>query len=274
MDKSKIKYMNLKETLEGILKDKPITESMFGVDINTLYGKEQLEQYKELLLQTDTFKDCDELNFLTYPIINIDDKTLVAKSYKWSKDLKFKGKGYLLSLALTPEMYNPDTIHKPVKDGAGITPTLYDIKTFEPKKKIVLEFSPEMIQDQQMANGEAILRQELHDLLDKVLDNPQDYQIKGERGLLIRGLFESSENKSESPSVDLSGVINEEPKYSMVYYLKAQPEDENGNVSMRLENKIIPLELKDKFLEHFGERASSLQLTESEIEEFIYQNTK
>jgi hypothetical protein len=171
-------------------------------------------------------------------------------------------------------MYNPDTIHKPVKDGAAITPTLYDIKTFEPKKKILLEFSPEMVQDQQMANGEAILRQELHDLLDKVLDNPQDYQIKGERGLLIRGLFESSENVSELPTLDLSGAIDEEPKYSMVYYLKPQSEDENGNVSIGLEHKIIPLELKDKFLEHFGERATNLQLTESEIEEFIYQNTK
>ena len=267
--------MNLKEKLEEILsqREDKIGQGPFYQHY-TLYGKEQLEQYKELLLQTDTFKDCDELNFLTYPIINIDDKKLEPKSYKWSKDLKFKGKGYLLSLALTPEMYNPDTIHKPVKDGAGITPTLYDIKTLEPKKKIVLEFSPEMIQDQQMANGEAILRQELHDLLDKVLDNPQDYQIKGERGLLIRGLFESSENKSESPSVDLSGVINEEPKYSIVYYLKAQPEDENGNVSMKLEHKLILKELKDKFLEHFGERVNNLRITESEIEEFIYQNTK
>jgi hypothetical protein len=274
MDKSKIKYMNLKETLEGILKDKPITENIFGLDINTLYGKEQLEQYKELLLQTDTFKDCDELNFLTLPLINIDDKPMVAQSWKWSKNLKFKGKGYLLSLALTPEMYNPDTIHKPVKDGAGITPTVYDGETFEPKKKIILEFSPEIVQDQQMVNGEAILRQELHDLLNKVLDNPQDYKIKGERGLLIRGLFESSENVPELPTLDLSGAIDEEPKYSMVYYLKAQPEDENGNVSMKLEHKLIPKELKDKFLEHFGERASNLQLTESEIEEFIYQNTK
>ena len=170
-------------------------------------------------------------------------------------------------------MYNPDTLHSPVKDGAAITPTLYDTKTFEPKKKIVLEFKPERVQDG-ITNHEAVIRQELHDLLDKVLDNPEEYQIKGERGLLIRGIFESSENKSKLPPVDLSGVINEEPKYSIVYYLKAQPEDENGNVSMRLENKIIPLELKDKFLEHFGEKVNNLRLTESEIEEFIYQNTK
>ena len=48
---------------------------------------------------------------------------------------------------------------------------------------------------------------EMKDLLDKVLDNPYDYQVKGERGVLVRGVFERNEIVSEvTPSRYLTGV--------------------------------------------------------------------
>jgi hypothetical protein len=40
-------------------------------------------------------------------------------------------------------------------------------------------------------NDEELLRKELHDLLDKVLDSPNEYKIKGTRGVMIRGVFEN-----------------------------------------------------------------------------------
>jgi hypothetical protein len=39
-------------------------------------------------------------------------------------------------------------------------------------------------------NGVLDGRRMIHDLLDKVLDNPKEYEAKGTRGIYIRGYFE------------------------------------------------------------------------------------
>lgn len=262
--------MNLKEKLEEILKNKKTESDSFGQDL-TLYGSEQLESYKQTLLETETFKDCSELNFLTHPVTYVSEVPAIAQSIKWSEGLKLKGKCYLLSLALTPEMYNPSMLRTPVKDGAAITPTTYNQTTFEPRKKIVLEFSPERIQDG-ITNHEAVIRQELHDLLDKVFDNPKDYQIKGERGLLIRGVFETVEQDDKVTTVDLSEVYSTEPKHFMVFYL--EPKTSGNNVDMNLKKFLVPLKLKDKFMEKYGDKVSDLSIKKEEIEEFLFENDK
>ena len=110
---------------------------------------------------------------------------------------------------------NPDTLHTPVKDGACITPTVYNPETIKPIKKIVLEYSPERAQDG-LVDGEYELKMEMKDLLDKVLDNPYDYQVKGERGVIVRGVFERNELVQElTPPRYLTGVksfVKEGPK--------------------------------------------------------------
>jgi hypothetical protein len=197
--------MKLQELLSKIFSsgEYPKVNSRFGIVDGTIYG-EDLNPYKERILQTEEFADCKELIIMKHPVIAVENgKTVQNVTYKHKEGQKYKGKCYLLSLALTPEMFDPKTMHTPVLDGACITPTMYDPTTFEPKKKIVLEFSPEMAQDQDIyaignpsmieaaeKNGESILRKQLHETLDKILDNPENYQVKGEKGLLVRGFFE------------------------------------------------------------------------------------
>ena len=263
--------MNLKEKLVEILKNRKSEpgQGPFNQDL-TLYGGLQLETIKEILLEDETFKDCEPLNFMSHPTIVIDDKPMVAQSIKWSEGLKLKGKCYILSLSLTPEMYNPDSIHTVVKDGAAITPTLYDPKTFKPKRKIVLEFSPERKQDFQI-NDDDIVRLELHALLDKVLDDPDTFRVKGERGLLIRGIFEEIESKDKiTTRTDLSGVIDTEVKHYMAFYL--EPTTKKGEVSMTLKHMLIPIELTDKFIEQYKDKVADLSLTKEEIEKFLEEN--
>jgi hypothetical protein len=147
---------------------------------------------------------------MKYPVtLDENNNSIETKTYKVVPNQKFKGKCYLLSLALTPEMFDPKKIHEPVLYGACITPTIYNPETFEPKKKIVLEFSPEISQDKtiyaygnpSMINDiedtyEQQLRKQLHETLDKILDNPELYQVKGEKGVMVRGIFElDSDNK-------------------------------------------------------------------------------
>jgi len=260
--------MRLKELLEEIFREESPKENKFGILDDTLYGEEQLEKYKEKLLQCEEFSECTELNFLKTPTLMIDDKPMIVQSYKLLEGQKFKGKGYLLSVTLTPEMYDPNTMYDIIKDGASITPTVYDPNTFEPYKKIILQFSPDRKQDG-ITNHEAVIRQELHDLLDKVLDNPDTFRIKGVRSVLVRGIFERNEivKEVESPKY-LIGNIDTEPKYAQTYYW--EKETKNGEISMKLVHKNIPIELVDKYEKELGNK--KLDVTEEEINQFLEKN--
>jgi hypothetical protein len=207
--------MKLQELINEILSSgelenkKGYLVNVQGLTDNMIYGKE-LEPYLERIKQCDEFSECDEIVIMKYPItLDENNNSIETKTYKVVPNQKFKGKCYLLSLALTPEMFDPKKIHEPVLDGACITPTIYNPETFEPKKKIVLEFSPEISQDKtiyaygnpSMINDiedtyEQQLRKQLHETLDKILDNPELYQVKGEKGVMVRGIFELVESNS------------------------------------------------------------------------------
>jgi hypothetical protein len=165
---------------------------------NLLYGK-NLEKYKKIIMNTDEFKECDSLEILEHPLVKDNNgEILNTSTVKLSDVMKFKGKCYLLSLTLTPEMYDPNRLIKPVKNGAAMGPVIYDPMTFEPRKHILLTWSPEMAQDLLGTNNEETLRNDIHKLLDDVLDNPEEYQTKGFRGVLVRGLFEVIEDGGDT----------------------------------------------------------------------------
>jgi hypothetical protein len=176
----------------------------------------------------------------------------------------------ILSIVLTPEIYDPNVLTKPVKDGAAITPAFYDPTNFEPYKRIILEFSPERMQDG-ISNNEEIIRQELHDLLDKVFNNPKDYLVKGERAVLVRGIFQKESDNNQKPLSEYPLVAVEDQNVPVFYLKKSEPDD-LGNFSMRLEKKLIPVKLKDKFMEKFEDKAKNLTLTEEEIDKFLEEN--
>ena len=265
--------MKLKELLTEIFGETPQRDDTFGFDGLTLYGRDNLEPYKERILQCEEFSECTELNFMNMPmILSNDDLPLKADTYKLVEGQKFKGVCYLLSLALTPEVFNPDTLHTPVKDGACITPTVYNPETFKPLKKIVLEYSPERAQDG-LVDGEYELKMEMKDLLDKVLDNPYDYQVKGERGVIVRGVFERNELVQElTPPRYLTGVksfVKEEEMPGIAYYLEKNIIKE-GEVVMKVKNVLIPPHLKQLFKDTFGEK--NLEITKEEIDKFLEDN--
>lgn len=183
--------MKLKELIEIVELSKE------GNDLysdNTLYRK-NLEKYKDIIMNTDEFKECESLEILEYPLVKSrNGEILTVPTIKLSDVMKFKGKCYLLSLGLTPEMYDPNQLLKPVKNGAAMGPVIYDPSTFEPRKHILLTWSPDVTQDLSGTNNEETLRNDIHKLLDDVLDNPEEYKTKGFRGVYVRGLFEVVEN--------------------------------------------------------------------------------
>jgi hypothetical protein len=182
-------------------------------------------------------------------------------------------------------MFDPKTMHTPVLDGACITPTMYDPTTFEPKKKIVLEFSPEFSQDQYIyglgtpsmieeaeKNVESIIRKQLHETLDKIFDNPESYEIKGERSLLVRGYFEEIHSPSGVEKTDLVGINPEKQTHMMAYFFeKDEKHSKEGEVNLKLSSIAIPIELSDKYAEEFGVKSVNT-VTREEIEKFLEDN--
>jgi hypothetical protein len=147
-----------------------------------------------------------------------------------------------------------------------------------------LEFSPELAQDQRIydlgnpsmiedaeKNAELTLRKQLHETLDRVLDNPENYQVKGEEGIFVRGFFEEVIYKNSNNKFDLVGIQTEKQTYNTVYFFeKDEKNSKEGEVSLVLRTTPIPIGLADKFREEIG--VDPMKITREQIEEFLENN--
>ena len=115
------------------------------------------------------------------------EEVISAASYVLRQGAKFKGVSYLYTITLTPEVFDPNDIHKPVKDRCSITPTMYDPNTFTAYKKIILDLQQTDIEATQ--DGKKNYRKDLHDRLDDILDNQREYTVKGKKSIMLRGKF-------------------------------------------------------------------------------------
>ena len=264
--------MKLKEFLEVAVLSKKNTLNLINptfVDETCLYG-EELDKYKNIIKECDEFAKCDSLDILTMPLVKgKKDKIYTTETIKLSDLMEFKGRCYLLSLSLTPEMYDPSQLIKPVKNGAAIGPVVYDPLTFEPRKHILLTWIPEMVQDILGLDTEKEQRQVIHKLLDDVLDNPEEYKTNGTRHVLVRGLFEVVDNGEQVTTntydVDLLKQNREEVGY-LAYYLEENVVSP-GEIKLEIKKKLIPPHLKDAFILEVGTEPA--KITEKMIDNFL-----
>lgn len=181
--------MKLAELLQILFKNGPIDN--FNNDIGDyLISGDMLKNYKDELMKCDEFSEVLDIQFVTLPSIETNNTSTHVKSYIVKEGMKLQGNVILYSISLTPEMYSPN--FEIVKNGASISPSIYSPITFTPYKIISLTWTPELAQDISVTFGENELRKRLHDTLDDILDNPDEYRIKGQRSIMIRGLFDSS----------------------------------------------------------------------------------
>jgi hypothetical protein len=252
------------------MKLKELLKNVFGEDVsypNDQFRKLELESLKEELLKCDEFLGCEGIDFMEYPVQVIDGTPYTAQTMKLGNGITFVGTPYIYNISFTPEMYDPNSIHTPAKDGAAITPTLYNPMTFEPTKKIVLHFSPEGLMGE---TSDETKKQEIRDLLEKVLQNPEEYQIKGERGIMVRGVFKTKEFGTEKPPFFVGTELN--PDHSIVFYIEKGVKD--GETIMTMKQKQIPNSLKEEFIKRFTNGGAIATATTEEIDEFIKENTK
>jgi len=104
---------------------------------------------------------------------------------------------YFYSIVCSPVIYDPKEIATPVKNGMVISPLLYNPTTFEPSRKITIEWKPEDlfhekdIQPITWEDEKVYLREKLETLL----ASPEDYKPKGRRGLMLRFALDKTEEK-------------------------------------------------------------------------------
>ena len=159
-----------------------------GYDVIALTDEQKL-QVEQLVI--DHYK-VKKVLWMQIPsgITEYGEQAVVAKTHKLvDTDYEpYEGKtAYVYQIMFSPKMYDPKTIHQPVKDGCTFGPLVYNPENFEPSRSITITFSPTYPQDvDSKEDPEQVMKQSLHDKLDKVLTNPEEYTPEAFRACLLR----------------------------------------------------------------------------------------
>jgi len=159
-----------------------------GYDVTALTD-EQKVQVEQLVI--DHFK-VKKVLWMEIPAGMTEDgkEAIVAKTIKLDDEENptYEGKtAYVYQILFTPKMYDPKTVHSPVKDGCTFGPLLYNPENFEPSRSITLTFNPTFPQDiDSKEDQDEVMKQSLRDKLEKVLTNPEDYMPEAFRGCMLR----------------------------------------------------------------------------------------
>jgi hypothetical protein len=160
-----------------------------GYDVIALTD-EQIHQVEQLVI--DHYK-VKKVLWMELPsgLTEDGEQAVVAKTHKLvdSDYETYEGKtAYIYQILFSPIMYDPSTWAKePVKDGCTFSPLWFDPLTFTPSRRIVLSFNPTFPQDiDSTVDQEEVMKQSLHDKLDKVLANPEEYMPEAFRGCMLR----------------------------------------------------------------------------------------
>ena len=155
----------------------------------TALTNEQRQQIEQLVI--DHYK-VDKVLWMEIPSRMTEDgeQAVIAKTHKLAdSDYEtYEGKtAYMYQILFTPKMYDPKTVHKPVKDGCTFGPLIYNPENFEPSRSITLTFNPTSPQDvDSKEDQDEIMKQSLRDRLEKVLTNPEDYMPEAFRACMLR----------------------------------------------------------------------------------------
>ena len=161
---------------------------------NEVFGINNLTEEQRVQVEAELIKhfEFDKIIWMELPSGLTEDKKtpIVAKSIKIadSENPTYKHKvGYVYTISFTPKLYEPREMYTPVKDGCVFSPIVYNPETFEPKRSITISWSTDFPQDiEAPPRTYEDDKQMIRDMLEKVLDNPEEYAPTGYIGCLLR----------------------------------------------------------------------------------------
>ncbi len=173
--------MKLKQLLQLLFEAGHFKDNILGPDI--------LSKFKHHIMTCDEFRYVDTLEIPKTPVFkDITGKVLNSEQRKLTDDLEFEGTCYIYSIAASPILYNPDDMHKPVSNGACISPITYDPHFFIPKRKICIEFDVDAASESDNV-FDYDKKNELLKIFTDVLNSPEKYIHLGYREFIIRGII-------------------------------------------------------------------------------------
>ena len=157
-------------------------------------GVTQLTEEQRAQVEAELIKhfEFDKIVWMQLPSGLTEDKTtpIVPKFIRISDsdNPTYKHKvGYVYTINFTLKMYEPGEMYKSVKDGCVFGPIVYNPETFEPKQSITISWSPDFPQDiDTPVRTYEDDKQMIRDMLEKVLDSPEEYRPKGYISCLVR----------------------------------------------------------------------------------------
>ena len=159
---------------------------------DNVFGIENLTEEQRSQVEAELIKhfDFERIVWMDLPAgLAENGEAIVAKTVKISdtENPKHTGKvGYIYKVLFTPLVYDPNSLHQPIKDGCVITPVIYDPATFQPKRSVTIEWSPDFPQDINNPVTWEDQKKMLHDKLETILENPDLFLPTGYRGCLVR----------------------------------------------------------------------------------------
>lgn len=176
--------MKIKELMQSL--------AVISKDPSLSLKHKELNLIKEQILMCDEFKDVKELEIIQEPYLLSTNNNIKKQTQTFiiSNDAKFTGKLTLYSLGLGPEVFNPNEHFKAVKNGAYIW-QFYNPNDWELKQKFCIEISKEKLQDGASGTIKGVTyKQEMIKLFEDMLNSSEEYMIKGDRSVILRGIFE------------------------------------------------------------------------------------
>jgi hypothetical protein len=175
-----------------------IENLIFGLDNLSI---EQQKQIEDLLKEHLSFSKVEWMELPAQVIRNSkgEEVAVVAKTRKIDNEPtedKSDKTLYLYKILYSPVIYDPIDLQKPVKDSMIISPLLYNPVTFEPGRKIVIEWIPADLYDRQEEIHSITWEDEkiyLREKLEELLANPDHYKPKGRRALMVRFALDKTE---------------------------------------------------------------------------------
>jgi hypothetical protein len=180
---------NLTEKLLSICGNADKTYGYNNIESITQLTEEQRGRVEAELIKHFEF---DKIIWMDLPSGLTEDgkKAIVAATIKISDSDNPTHKhkvGYIYTIRFTPKIYDPMEMYNPVKDGSVFAPITYNPETFEPTQSITLTWSPDFPQDIDAApRTYEDDKQMVRDMLEKVLENPEEYRPVGHIGCLVR----------------------------------------------------------------------------------------
>jgi hypothetical protein len=275
--------MKLKDLIELAFSKKEEESNNMPIFINAysdVLDKNELELIIDKLKEVDEFKDIEIILIDNPTLYYTDDLTKKHLLIEIKGDLKIKhllceallinentekilkGRYFIYSITLTPEIFDPNKKLSPIKDGACIGPDLYSPVDFSKKKEVMLELNVEENIELTIKNAKK--------LLEKVIRNENDYKARGERKVIVRGVLETENNKDFFKNI----IFPKKETDFVVNYLvreRANGFDENNmpQYQMKLKKVIISNKFKERFEEEFPLENRHLLLNEENINNFL-----